>query len=362
VNTEQQLIITAQPEFLSAALAELKQFEKRLTSIEELAPGILLCGGPDCALIMERSKRNRPIFARHFAPVQQRITLANQPEDMGTIAEAVATLPGFGLLERGTRFAVQSRLVQTDKSMGERPYSGGRLNQALAEAIAEETGAIEMIKKPQIIISILCTMSEAYIGISHAEDNISSWPGGARHYAQTSEQISRAEFKLLEAMETFGITLPETGKALDLGAAPGGWTRLLLEQTNLQVTAVDPANLDKRLARQTRLEHYRGYAEHYLEDALRRQIKFEIIMNDMRMDAREAARLLAQASSCLRADGVVISVFKLPHATHEINPLTTLKEALRTLERTYDIVQAHQLFHNRQEVTVAAAQPHAVRP
>ena len=86
-------------------------------------------------------------------------------------------------------------------------------------------------------------------------------------------------------------------------------------------------------------------------------MKFDIIVNDMRMDAREAARLLAQAAACLRADGVVISVFKLPHTTNEINPLNTLKEALRTLERNYGIVQAHQLFHNRQEVTVVAAQP-----
>jgi 23S rRNA (cytidine2498-2'-O)-methyltransferase len=361
VNNEQLLILTAQPEFVTAALAELKQFDKRLTGIEDIAPGILLCGGPEVAFVTEKARQKRPIFVRHLAPVQQRIDLANEPDDMGTIAEAMAALPTFALLEQGARFAVQSRFVQTDKSLGERPYSSGKLNQALAEAIAEETGAIEMVKKPQIVVSILCTMYKAYIGISPAEENISGWPGGARHYAQTNEQISRAEFKLLEALETFGITLPETGKALDLGAAPGGWTRLLLEGTELQVTAVDPANLDKRLAHQRRLDHYRGYAEHYLEDALRRHMKFDIIVNDMRMDAREAARLLAQAAGCLRADGIVISVFKLPHTTDEINPLNTLKEALRTLERNYDIVQAHQLFHNRQEVTVVAAQPHAER-
>jgi 23S rRNA (cytidine2498-2'-O)-methyltransferase len=361
VNNEQLLILTAQPEFITAALAELKQFDRRLTGIEELAPGVLLCGGPEIVHVVEKARLKRPIFVRHLAPVQQRVDLANQPEDMGTIAEAMAALPTFAMLEQGIRFAVQSRFVQTDKSLGERPFSSGKLNQALAEAIAEETGAIEMVKKPQIIISILCTMFKAYIGISPAEENISSWPGGTRHYAQTSEQISRAEFKLLEALETFGIALPETGKALDLGAAPGGWTRLLLEGTELQVAAVDPANLDKRLARESRLVHYRGYAEDYLADALKNHMRFDIIVNDMRMDARDAARLLAQAAACLRGDGVVVSVFKLPHTTNEINPLNTLKEALRILERNYAIVQAHQLFHNRQEVTVVAAQPHAER-
>ncbi len=232
---------------------------------------------------------------------------------MGAIAMALAELPTFASLEKGIRFAVQSRFVQTDKSLGERPYSSGQLNKSLAEAFAEETGAVEAIKKPQIVISILCTMHKAYLGISTAEENLSAWPGGARHFAQTEEQISRAEFKLLEALEVFGISLPENGRALDLGAAPGGWTRLLLD-AGLSVIAVDPANLDPRLARRKQLEHYRGYAENYLEGALQRRNRFDIIANDMRMDAREAARLLDTAAECLRPDGVMISVLKLPHA------------------------------------------------
>src|SRR5207253_8728200 len=99
----------------------------------------------------------------------------------------------------------------------------------------------------------------------------------------------------LEALEVFGVTLPTKGRALDLGAAPGGWTRLLLE-AGLHVVAVDPANLDPRLATQPRLEHYHGYAEHYLEEAIKTHGSFDLIVNDMRMDARDAARLLGQAS------------------------------------------------------------------
>src|SRR5207245_5904296 len=101
---------------------------------------------------------------------------------------------------------------------------------------------------PQIVVSVLCTPEKAYLGISTVEENLSDWPGGMRHFAQTPEQISRSEFKLLEALEVFGVTLPSGGRALDLGAAPGGWTRLLLE-AGLRVVAVDPANLDPRLAR-----------------------------------------------------------------------------------------------------------------
>jgi 23S rRNA (cytidine2498-2'-O)-methyltransferase len=345
---------------LQAALSELKHIEKRVTSIEELAPGIQLCGTPDVPALMRQSALEPPIFVRHLAPVQITVALHNTEQDVGEIAATLASLPTFTALERGRHFAVQSRLVQTDKSQGERAYSSGQLNRSLAEAFAEETGAVESIKKPQIVVSVLCTMHKGYLGISTAEDNLSNWPGGTRHFAQVPEQISRAELKLLEALEVFGITLTEGEQVLDLGAAPGGWTRLLLD-AHISVVAVDPANLDPRLSRRPGLEHYRGYAENYLQEAIKRRVRFDMIVNDMRMDAREAARALDTAATCLRADGVVISVLKLPHETQEIHPLTTLNEALHTLRKRYGLVQARQLFHNRQEVTVVAAQPLATR-
>lgn len=366
------LIVTAHPEFLDAALDELKQINKHLMLDEVLAPGIALCSVPNAAKLMHHAAEQRPIFVRHLAPVQAIVNLTNTEKDIGELALVIAELPTFSLLERGQRFAVQTRLVQSDTptrdsalagTLRDRTYSSGRLNQLLAEAIAEETGAVESIKKPQIIVSLLCTMEKAYPGISLAHDNLSAWPGGMRHFAQTADQISRAEFKLLEALEVFGLSLPAHGRALDLGAAPGGWTRLLLE-AGLSVVAVDPAKLDPRLLRSPlsqRLEHYRGYAEAYLEDAIKKHRQFDVIANDMRMDAREASRLLVQAGKCLRPDGFIISTLKLPHATPNIDPLKNLKEALHLLSRHFNIVQAHQLFHNRQEVTAVTAQPRPIR-
>lgn len=353
---ENLLIITSQAEFVTAGLDELKQLDQRLLNVGLLAPGIALCSDPDVAGLMQLASKKRPIFVRHLAPVQAVIGLSNREQDVGELALAVANLPTFRQLERGVHFAVQTRLLQTGERVVNRPYTSGQLNQALAQAIVEETGAVESIKKPQVIVSVLCTTEKGYIGISTSEENLSDWPGGMRHFAQTPEQISRAELKLLEALEVFGVTLPEGGRALDLGAAPGGWTRLLLE-AGLHVVAVDPAKLDPRLKGHPRLEQYHGYAETYLEDAIRQRRRFEVITNDIRMDARGAARLLVQARKCLRTEGFVISTLKLPHATRDINPLKTLNEALRVLRRHYGIVQARQLFHNRQEVTVIMAQP-----
>ncbi len=364
------LIVTAHQEFIDAAFDEFKHFNKKLLYGELLAPCILLCTLPgdkqpwDFTSIARQAIERRPIFVRHLAPVQAVIHLSNTENDIGELALTIAKLPSFSLLERGQRFAVQTRLIQTDRETiragsNKHSYSSGYVNQLLAEVIAEETGAVESIKKPQVVVSLLCTMEKAYIGISFTTDNLSDWPGGARHFAQLPEQISRAEFKLLEALEVFSVTLPSQGSALDLGAAPGGWTRILLE-AGMHVVAVDPAKLDARLSRHPNLEHYRGYAEDYLEEAIKRRQKFNVVTNDMRMDAREAARLLVQASACLLRDGFIISVLKLPHETLEIDPLKNLNEALRLLQRHFAIVQARQLFHNRQEVTVLTARPQKV--
>lgn len=352
------VIITAHAEFLESALQELKRLEKELRGVEVLAPGIALCRVPDAARFMHMVAETRPVFTRHLAPVQAISRLTNTEADLETLAVTLAGLPTFPMLERGQRFAVQTRLAQSEEGGAKRAYSSGRVNQLLAAAIVEETGAVEEIKRPQIVVSLLCTQDAAYMGISLARDNLSSWPGGMRHFAQTPEQISRAEFKLLEALEVFGMTLPERGRALDLGAAPGGWTRLLLE-AGLKVVAVDPAKLDQRLFRRPGLIHFRSYAEHYLEvetPGQKPQI-FDVITNDMRMDARDAARLLIKMRDRLRPDGFILSTLKLPHETASVDPQRNLREALSLLSRYFDIVQARQLFHNRQEVTVIAARP-----
>jgi len=340
---------------------ELKRLELQTQSGELLAPGIALCSAPDVPRLQRRAADAHPIFARHLAPAQAIIPLSNSEQDIGTLAIAIAGLPTFALLERGQRFSVQSRFIQSDdmhtsSSAHKRAYTTGMLNQQLAQVFAEETGAVEHIKKPQVVVSLLCAPSIAYAGISLVSDNLSDWPGGMRHFAHTPDEVSRAEFKLLEALEVFDLSLPTSGTALDLGAAPGGWTRLFLE-AGLRVVAVDPAKLDPRLYNRPGLEHFRGYTEQYLEDALKRNRKFDVIANDMRVDAREASRALSQAAQCLRPDGIVISTLKLPHATHEIDPLKNLNDALSLLSRHYDVLQARQLFHNRQEVTIVAAQP-----
>jgi 23S rRNA (cytidine2498-2'-O)-methyltransferase len=180
--------------------------------------------------------------------------------------------------------------------------------------------------------------------LSPAIYNLSDWAGGVRRFAREPGQISRSEFKLLEALEVFKIELPPHGLALDLGAAPGGWTRVLRQQGQY-VTAIDPAILDDRLSGDKGIRYRRVTAEAYLADG---PDQFDLIANDMRMDARDSARLMAAYARYLYPHGCALMTLKLP----ELNRRTLLQHALDILGKSYVLAGARQLFHNRSEITV----------
>ena len=135
--------------------------------------------------------------------------------------------------------------------------------------------------------------------------------------------------------------------ALDLGASPGGWSRIL-RRKGQYVTAVDPALLDPRLAEDQAIRHLRMTAEHYLADE---PDTFDLIVNDMRMDARDSARLMVGYARQIYPGGAAIMTLKLP----EEGRATVVEHAWEILEEAYTIVGARQLFHNRSEITLYLA-------
>ncbi|MGH2543395.1 MAG: SAM-dependent methyltransferase, partial [Ardenticatenaceae bacterium] len=176
-----------------------------------------------------------------------------------------------------------------------------------------------------------------------------------RRFRREEGQVSRAEFKLLEALELFGATPPEGGQALDLGAAPGGWTRLLLE-LGLQMTTVDPAALTPAIARHERVTVVRAYAQEWIKHAASAGLKYDVIVSDIRMDARDAARLMLDAAPLMELDSFALLTLKLPDPNAAgMDPVAIARQALDELRSRFRTVRARQLFHNRNEVTVYLA-------
>src|SRR5947208_3146142 len=80
-----------------------------------------------------------------------------------------------------------------------------------------QTGARMDARAPAQIVSLLCLPEIGYLGISDAARNLSDWAGGEHRFRQEEGRISRAEFKLLEALSVFRLALPAQGGALDMG-------------------------------------------------------------------------------------------------------------------------------------------------
>ena len=325
-----RFIFTCQPDSVDLALAELKKADSALCISKWLEAGCALCETDlrfaDYSAALRASS---PVFVRHICPADGE---TGTPDDVAKLALA-------GLVP-GESFSVQVRSL-TGHDAEERRT----LQQNVSSAIEAE-GFVSDKASPNRIISVMLG-EKIYFGISSPEENLSSWAGGMRRFARDESTASRAEFKLLEALELSGRELPPKGRALDLGAAPGGWTRVLA-QKGLSVVAVDPANLASEVLALKNVSHFKGTSQQYL---LEPRGKFDVIVNDMKLDIPESARVMVECADCLSSEGFGIMTFKLKPKkwTAQINA------GLSVLSRGYTVLGIRQLFHNRSEVTVLLA-------
>ena len=348
-------LLTADSDFQAAAVNELQKTLGRSTAVESTAvesigEGLFLAQNVDFFELSSMWTENPPIFVRHICPVMAVETLGQAGRELSSLQRLVDEELS-NLVEPSLSFSVQTRILG-DNSL--KPFD---VNRALSRIVQQRTNAELDVRGPDQILSVViapwtsdASLAEgsvpqtAFLGLSLAAQNLSNWAGGKRRFRREPDQVSRAEFKLLEALEVFEIELPPRGVALDLGASPGGWTRVLRQQDQY-VTAIDPGELDARLAGDAGIRHLRTTAEAYLENEPDR---FDLIVNDMRMDARDSARLMVAYARQLYRHGIAIMTLKLPEKARG----NQLEKALEILDGAYDVSGARQLFHNRSEVTV----------
>jgi 23S rRNA (cytidine2498-2'-O)-methyltransferase len=351
--SEEQLILTADPSFIDLAMGELRKATP-VVAQQTLADGVLLITLDDSFwALAEQWRLTPPIFVRHICPVQNTVALQQATEsDLATLRQVV-TAEISALVDPALPLSVQSRIFTP------LPYKPFDINNALAGHLHDETGVPIDVRAPHQILSVVCAAvvgtaktqpathnapPVAYLGLAPTVYNLSDWAGGMRRFAREDEQVSRAEFKLMEALEYFSIELLPRGVALDLGASPGGWTRVL-RQRDQYVTAIDPGDLDPRIAEDRGVRHKRMTAQQYLGDEPDR---FDLIVNDMRMDARDSAHLMVAYAKQLYRHGSAIMTLKLP----EEKRAPIIEQAFAILQKAYTIAGARQLFHNRSEITV----------
>jgi 23S rRNA (cytidine2498-2'-O)-methyltransferase len=328
-------IVNISPDFLEIGMNEIFLLDNKAKISKWIEKGVVLINlSSDYTNIIEGIRNKPPIFVRHIFPVFYELSL----DDIGCLLPNVSGV--LDNLDTEKSFSVQVQVLDNH----ERPYSKYDIEENIGQYLLSKGFSLN-VQEPQQAVSILVQKNDCYVGVSDTRDNLSLWTGGVQRFSKEAVHISRAEFKLLEALEYFNIEIKKNTKALDLGAAPGGWTRVLLNK-DLTVYAVDPADLDERVFEYSGLKHFKETAQEFLKK--NDSEVFDYLVNDMKMDAKESAFLMGQASQILKADGIGIITLKLPRK--EISK--KIKETKKLLQKWFEIIGIRHLYNNRHEVTI----------
>ena len=126
------------------------------------------------------------------------------------------------------------------------------------------------VQQGTLVLDVILVEPETWwVGQHFATTNPSCWPGGFCRITVREPVISRAYYKVEEALQWTGLPFRKGERVADLGCAPGGASQALLAR-GMRVFGVDPANPDlsllqnlnfwheKKRGAEVRLKHFRG--------------------------------------------------------------------------------------------------------
>lgn len=190
----------------------------------------------------------------------------------------------------------------------------------------------------------LVEKGKVLVGAVEANESPTLAAGGRSRSPMPADAPSRAGRKLSEALEWMGRG-PEAGdECVDLGAAPGGWTAVLLAR-RARVIAVDPAKLAPSFRGRKGLVHVQASAFDFAPEE-----PVDWLFCDMAWRPLEVAALLAKWGKRRWARTLCANV-KLP-----------MKQRARFAAEVRKIVEGggwqdvrtRQLYHDREEITMSA--------
>ncbi|MDD5384913.1 MAG: 23S rRNA (cytidine(2498)-2'-O)-methyltransferase RlmM [Gallionella sp.] len=288
------------------------------------------------------------IFARQLIRLHHTIAALPERDRLTPILAAIAALPGsFGALW----------LEAPDTNDGKLLSTFTRRFQPLLESALREQGRLQdnipntNQQLPRLHI-FFPDKSSALIGTSDPHNSAAAIMGIVRQ-SMPAEAPSRSTMKLAEAIEVFMDRSEQTRllrqgmTAVDLGAAPGGWTWQLVKR-GIRVTAVDNGPMKGVLAKHPLVEHLKQDGFKY---APRKAVDW--LVCDMVEKPSKVAKLIEEwfaAGWCKHA----IFNLKLP-MKQRIVALDSALGGIRTRLDEEGInyrMMAKQLYHDREEITV----------
>lgn len=336
-----KFIVTYTPYFRKNMIKELLSIDENINIKKVFSDSTLLLESElNRDEFINKLIEQSPIFIKHIMPVMKTGKIHEDLElDKNEILTNIDSITSLS----NEPFAVQCRIISGGQSGLD--YSSKDL-EVFVGTYYEQAGNIPTFSDTDLknedikILSILINHDDYYCGFSTSRENMNFHCDEYRICGKGGRAISRAENKLKEALSKFNISLDGEGYALDIGAAPGGWTKVLADY-GYKVVSVDPGDLKPELENDPRIQHYKCR----IED-LDFENFFDIIVNDMNVDPQTTATIMNRLAGALKDKGIAIVTLKLPNKVED-----DIEESSKILEDEYDVLTIKSLFHNRQEVT-----------
>ena len=278
-------------------------------------------------------------FVAQVVAVQRTVRLTSDETSFPDIAAAAADV---GRLGPGETFLVRCR------RRGRHGWQSQDLERAVAHRIEALTGAVGEYDAPaDWLVTVQVYQDIAYVGVERPGDVVRRTPQRQRKYAPGERPLNRAQWKMREGLQAFSIELPPGARALDLGAAPGGWALVLAEVAE-EVVAVDPADLDPAALAHPKIRHLRCRAEELLERADLGG-PFDLLTCDMNREPSEVAAMLCRLAPVLKPGAPAMMTIKYVtqrRRQHE-------RAAQSILSAEYEEIRIRHLPHNARETTAA---------
>jgi 23S rRNA U2552 (ribose-2'-O)-methylase RlmE/FtsJ len=132
-------------------------------------------------------------------------------------------------------------------------------------------------------------------------------------HARVAGQMCKASGKLTEALFVSGFEPRKGGVAIDLGAAPGGWTAVLAETMDT-VVAVDPAELLPDVLALPNVVHIKKTSQEATEDILamlgKQETSIDLLVSDMNRHPEQMHQILKPLLGVLCSGGMIILTMK----------------------------------------------------
>jgi 23S rRNA (cytidine2498-2'-O)-methyltransferase len=290
----------------------------------------------------------RPVFARNlfvgFGPIDLAGGDARRPDRVTPLTAAVATLDADVHGRAWRAPYVEHPDTNEGKALSPLAHAlAGRVTAALAAQGRLRDDA------PRRLHVFLCDGGTAYVGTSDAAS--SRWPLGIPRIRVPHGAPSRSAAKLAEAFVVFlgdgaSEVLRPGMRAVDLGAAPGGWS-WLLAQKGLRVTAVDNGPLKGAAATDPLIAHVRADGL-----AFRPRRPVDWLVCDIVERPARIAELVADWIAEGAARGAIFNL-KLPMKKRD-EEVTRCAEVIATRLAREGVAHdfaLRQLYHDREEVT-----------